>query len=218
MALVCPAGHPPGVGTTFCRLCGRPYVDAAELPADSELAVLAAQRETLEQVRAAVAPAAALPVPERAAVLSPSGAPPLLTASPEPGVPVVPSQQAGPVRVAPVPAAPAGPPLEAPAPAPHPPAPAGVHIQMPLVPSSSPEAPHVEQRVPVVEAAQAPTQASAEPAAAEPAAFDPVVPGLELSDELERDAHRHGRVVVLATLAGFVGGAISGAGVQYLLG
>lgn len=27
MTLVCPVGDPPGVGTRYCRLCGRDYVD-----------------------------------------------------------------------------------------------------------------------------------------------------------------------------------------------
>lgn len=32
MALVCPVGHPSGVGTPYCRLCGRDYVETAEAP------------------------------------------------------------------------------------------------------------------------------------------------------------------------------------------
>jgi hypothetical protein len=204
MALVCPVGHPPGVGTTFCRLCGRSYVDVADLPADHQLAVLAAQRETLDQVRAAVAPAAALPVPEpvRAPVSVPAaaapspepttrlappppGAPPLRTAPPDLGAPLVPQQPAPPQ----VPAV----------------GPGGVHIQMPLV--QAPPAAPVETMAPVETAPPVPVELQV-PVTDEHAA-----------DEQTQPAHpRRDRVVLVATLAGFVGGAVSGAGVHYLLG
>jgi hypothetical protein len=44
MALVCPVDHPPGVGTTFCRICGRTYVvieDVAEVVAEAVAEVVA---------------------------------------------------------------------------------------------------------------------------------------------------------------------------------
>jgi len=233
MALVCPSGHPPGVGTQFCRLCGRAYVEAADLPAGSQLAMMVSHREALDQVRAAVAPAAALPVPQSPPTAAPGqgssyapvegtapgphptpgagarpvgqspqmvppppGAPPARTSPPPQGAPLVPTQ--------PMPAAaPAPPPMPAAPPA-TPPVAGGVHIQMPLVPAAF---------APPVESARHldPTVTDAAPLAGQPVeAADSAVPV---------EASRRDRGVVwVATLAGFVGGAISGAGVQYLLG
>lgn len=200
MALVCPVGHPPGAGTTFCRLCGRPYIESADLPADSALAVMAAQRETLDQVRAAVTPAAALPVPEPTSeapgpltapdpapagrmVPPPPGAPPLRTQPPAPGAPLVPAQPVG---------------------SPQAPDPSGgVHIQMPLVPVA-PLVPYPaldERAEPTPDLPPADGSASQDGERSEPA-----VPA------------RGRSVVLVATVAGFVGGALSGAGIQYLLG
>lgn len=33
MNLVCPVGDPPGIGTKYCRLCGRDYVEASDAAA-----------------------------------------------------------------------------------------------------------------------------------------------------------------------------------------
>jgi hypothetical protein len=65
MALVCPVDHPPGVGTTFCRICGRTYVvveDPVAPPVEVEAAV-AVQAEP-EFALAAAAPV----VPQAVAV------------------------------------------------------------------------------------------------------------------------------------------------------
>ncbi|MDP9182423.1 MAG: hypothetical protein M3P04_06555, partial [Actinomycetota bacterium] len=42
MALVCPVDHPPGVGTSFCRICGRTYVEVAEEQSLLQLALAGA--------------------------------------------------------------------------------------------------------------------------------------------------------------------------------
>lgn len=74
MALVCPVGHPPGTGS-FCRLCGRDYVEADVAP-EAQAPAAAAP----------VVPAPAAPVEAPAAVTPGFGQPaPGPGGSPNPG-------------------------------------------------------------------------------------------------------------------------------------
>ena len=93
MALVCPAGHPPGTGTTFCRLCGRDYLEVTEV-----VETLVPVQEPPVQAHAVVPPAPGAPP-------RPPGAPapPAVVAAP----PVVPAPPVAPPKVeTPKPAAP----------------------------------------------------------------------------------------------------------------
>lgn len=68
MALVCPAGHPPGVGTKFCRLCGRDYVDEPNpllqsLAPPATEAVIPVQAPSVESVTVPAAPWPPAPLP-----------------------------------------------------------------------------------------------------------------------------------------------------------
>jgi hypothetical protein len=176
-------------------------VEVADLPADSALAVLAAQREKVESVRAAVAPAAALPVPPPAApqgfaptegrmVPPPPGAPPLRTEPPAHGDALIPAQ------------------------------PGAVHIQMPLVPMP-PAPPPVEAPVEtpaVAPVASAPAETATEAPSGRHEEETPVEDVLSVQEWNGHHPRRDRGLIALATLAGFVGGAVSGAGVQYLLG
>ena len=105
MALVCPVGHPPGVGTSFCRLCGRTYVEVSEV-----VETLVPVQEPPVEAHAVVSPAPAAPakgMSHHVPVATPSVATPLVATpsvspplAPAPVVPKAPEVVAVPSPVA----------------------------------------------------------------------------------------------------------------------
>lgn len=95
MALMCPVNHPLGVGTTFCRLCGRTYIEVEDAPAPAALALLGAG----PVARVETPPPFSLPEPPHAppAVPAQAAPPPPPPPSAPPAAPVLP-------QVMPVPA------------------------------------------------------------------------------------------------------------------
>ena len=192
MALVCPVGHPAGVGTSFCRLCGRDYVEVEDVPATGALAMIGAPGEAVGAPAAPAAPAVLTPPPPPApSVLVPPPAP----AVPAQGLPTGPPVEVlAPVVPMPPSAAPLPPVPSAPVPdvQPFPPVPVetGAHtVELPLV--------AVETVVPAQ--AEAPEVENDEPVSAVKAAVDRTV-------------------LLAATGAGFAGGAVAGALLHSLLG
>lgn len=190
MALVCPVGHPAGVGTSFCRLCGRDYVEVEDVPATGALAMIGAPGEAAAP--AAPAPSVQVPPPPPApSVLTPPAPPVPVPAQGLPTGPPAGSEGLAavvpmPPSAAPLPPAPAAPVPDA---QPFPPVPVetGAHtVELPLV--------AVDDLVPAQ--AEAPELESVSPVKA---AMDRTV-------------------LLAATGAGFAGGAVAGALLHSLLG
>jgi len=192
MALVCPVGHPPGTGTSFCRLCGRDYVEVEDAPASGALARLAtdAQADAPAAPPLAAPPLAAPPPPQ-----APAHEPSLAQVFAMPPA----SQPLEVVADAPLPDLHVVPPTPMEASASHEPTHGGgLQVQLPLV------AVPAQGEVPAVEAPAA-TEAAAEPEP-EPEASSPARAAVDRT------------VLLAATAAGFVGGAVSAVVMHSLLG
>jgi hypothetical protein len=210
MALVCPVDHPPGVGTAFCRICGRTYVEVEDAFApEPELALVGA-------------PAPVTPPPDSLFLPAPERKGEAVVNAPNPALPV----PAAPAPVVPptleIPA-PAGPPVQArhaaPAPAeapapfapPSPPAP-----QVELVPVVGPGA--VQVHLPLVPAQAGPSPTDTVPLqlggptlTAEDLEHEPEDKPSKVRVQLDRTA------VLAGVVGGFLGGAVSGAAVTLFL-
>ena len=212
MALVCPVDHPPGVGTTFCRICGRTYVEVEDAVAPApapELALVGA-------------PAPVAPPPDSVFLSPLERKGEAVVSAPQPPLPVVTS----PAPVVPpaleIPA-PAGPPVQA-----RHAAPAPVEPPAPFAPPAPP-APPVEL-VPVVGPGAVQVHLPLVPAQAGPSPTDtvplqlggPTVTAGDLTHEPEDKPSKVrvqlDRTAVLAgVVGGFLGGAVSGAAVTFFL-
>lgn len=195
MPLACPVGHPPGSGT-FCRLCGRDYVQSPAL----EVVVETPAPEVVEAPQ--VAPALELVLASAVAPDVPTdmpAAPPVVPlAMPPAGVPATafpgnPVPRAGDLPVGP---------LGVPAQAMSPESSAPLQVSFPLVPVEAPVVPAPE---PVAQ--DSPVSEDAPEAETAEVAGDP---GVQVG--VDR------RTLVVATVAGFAGGLLSGAAVVTLLG
>lgn len=97
MALVCPVGHPQGVGTSFCRLCGRAYVEVPDAVVEAPEPVAPPPTQALvpEQAQPSSVAVPVGAVPPAPPVPAPSAVPP-----PPPAAPPAPPLPAPPVEVA----------------------------------------------------------------------------------------------------------------------
>lgn len=191
MALVCPVGHPPGAGTSFCRLCGRDYVEAEDTSAAHSLALLGA---SAEPAPTPVAPALVTPVP----VVAPAQAgPPPSSFPPAPLLGSVPLQVHLPlVEMRPEP-------------------PASVRAAEMVAALSAAVAPPETEPLDQEPQRGEPQDALAEPEP-EPEPEDEAHGALE--DEAHAVPGGVDRMTVVAgALAGFLGGLVSGAGITIFL-
>ena len=201
MALVCPADHPPGVGTTYCRLCGRTYIEVVDQAAPAALALLGAGPVARVE---SPPPFPALPVQTvapRTAPLPPAA----------PATPPSPSQGASPAghrgSAPQQPAVPVGPPAGPPAvPAAAPPGPPVQVVPVQATLGMQVHLPLVEMPVP------SPTSTTP---------LDLGGPVLHAPEDVEAPTavrRQLDRAAVMAgVLGGVVGGAVSGAAVALLL-
>jgi hypothetical protein len=207
MALVCPAGHPPGTGTSFCRLCGRDYVEeanellAALAPPPTEAVV----PEQATSVEPPVSVSVAAPAQPFAAEAFPAPSAPPAQAAWEPPAQALPPV----VPVVPGPVAPAAPAYELiPVPAS-----GGLQVRLPLA-----ELPDLSA------ASELDAELPAEPGKPAPTDTHPVELGgptltaAEAEEEPAAAPRAWDRTAVLAgALAGFVGGGVAGAAVTLFL-
>lgn len=61
MTLVCPVGDPPGVGTPYCRICGRDYMEASDAAVVRAAVTVPAQAAEVVELPVAVLAGAAAP-------------------------------------------------------------------------------------------------------------------------------------------------------------
>lgn len=224
MALVCPVGHPPGTGTPFCRLCGRPYTEVEDVPAEAAMGLLAAPTVRMHEheLRAASSVAVlAPPIPTQVTPAEPVSAPVTAPVTEPVVVPTVPVQAiplAEPVDPAARPTVWVDPHPAELAPATSGAAPVTLHL--PLVPSQAPAptiAPtHANPLEPAVAAAIALSVREAVREAMLESAHQSATEGHEAA--APGVPARFDRTVMLATAAGVVGGLVSSAGLSFLLG
>lgn len=220
MALVCPVGHPPGTGTTFCRLCGRDYVESVD-PVEAQAPAAPAPAE--------LAPAEP-PVPASLGFGQPAPGPGQ-TAPRAPGMVPQGEVQApvlqGPGHEVPAPSAPVptGPPAHA---APEP----ALAQVLAMPPAAQPYQPHHGAPVPDLQVPPAPVEVEAGHGGVQlQAALQTVTvpqqgeaPAAEQTSELEDEAPSKtkaalDRTVLLAAAgAGFVGGVVATLATSSLLG
>ena len=207
MALVCPVGHPPGNGS-FCRLCGRDFVEEQALAPAAELVGAGASYELPVAAPAVGAPSAGpvpppppppAPVPT-ALLVPPPASPPVMPPSGPPAGAVPSTAFPG----NPVPRVDAALPPTA---FPGNPVPRADAAPLPA-PSVSPEGPSLSfplVEVPVAEPAEADVEPAAEAESEQEAEAVAVPGGVD-------------RTTVLAgAFAGFLGGLVSGAGISIFL-
>lgn len=237
------------MGTSFCRLCGRDYVEDPDAVVEAEVApvvveepavvgervaplptgaVIPAPALSQDAVRAPVAagtassaPVAAAPVAAAPVAAAPVAWPP----PPAPVLPPAPLRTGPPAQAEPVApaaagasAAPVAPLVAAPAPAPFEmvsvPATGGLHVRLPLA-----ELPDLSAAS-ELDGVAVPRPGKPAPTDTHPVALGGVT--LTAPEEEPAEPVRTGRVldrqaVLVGTLAGFLGGAVSGAAVTLFL-